>query len=446
MRFLLPLLFVVFAALGGITIVGFNASKTSGDNVSGLSIALQLFTEQALDAALPEEKVEGLASYLPLPPIGWTREAYDTSQGEELTGATYQQSAVVISTTNSLLSTFDRASRDRNGVAVTYRKGEEVVAISMTSRTDRDMKSLQGSLMTAISGNLNSAGGFGNRPSGFGNVHGVNFAFGRKSSRILATGVEVPINYRTLSASLGGQVAIKVMTNASDAAIAEIVGKIDIPGLNATLATPDLTVTPGTGLITSQLEALSTEPPKPTLSYKAFQKLRDDVSDLSQDDVRMLQQMAKGEITGWEDIYEAYRLNHRMSPEMVEILGEKPILVPIDQVRFEALEMLQNPAILGPHEVDLLRGLSNRRYVTREQAQRQVSSTRVYKPNLIRMINKLPAAPAEQVAVSTGATSDEPPREIVVRRGIAVQQGDVLGNECAIELGVRRCTVDDGSQ
>lgn len=450
MRILMPLMFVIFATLGGISIVGFSAGSSSSNSdgeMNGLSFALQLFKEQAVDAAMPEEKVEGLAAYLPLPPVGWTRETYDTAQGEALTGATYQKSAVIISTTNTLLSRFRSANNDRNGAVFTYRKDAETVIVSLTTRTDRDMRSLQGSMMTAIAGNMNSAAVFSDRPGGFGNVHGVNFAFGHTSSRVMATGVEVPINYRTLSASMAGQVSIKVMTNASDASIAEIVGSIDIPGLNKTLTSPDLAVTPGTGLITNQREALSTLPPEPTLSYKAFQKLRDDVSGLSQDDVRLLQQMAKGDIEGWEDIYETYRLNHRLSPALAEILGEKPVLDPLNQVRFEALEMLQNPAILGPHEIELLRGLSNRRFDTRDQALRQVSQTRVYKPNVMRMINKLPAAPVDQVADSTGTVTEaEPAREIVVRRGTAVQQGDALGNECAIELGVRRCTVDEAGQ
>jgi len=302
-------------------------------------------------------------------------------------------------------------------------------------------------MMTAIAGNMSLATGFGNRPTGFGNVDGVNFAFGGSTSTVMATRAEIPINYRTLSASMGGQLSIKVMTNASDASIAEIIGGIDIPGLNAKLMTPDLAVTAGTGLITSQLTALSTLPPEPSLQYKAFYRLRGDVSDLSQDDVRLLQSIASGDIKGWIDIYENYGLNYRLSSEMVEVLGEKPVLSPIDQVRFEAMTMLQNPAVLARYEIEIVRNLAKGRYDTREKAQRQLSETRLYGPPVIRLINKLPLAPVEEVITDADGNetvvADAPPREIVVRRGIAIQQGEVEGANCAIELGVRRCSLEE---
>lgn len=448
-------MFGIFAVGGGLGLVLFNAPKpvstAQNDAPNGLSVLMDFLSGDASSPFAPAAPEGALVAYLPLPPVGWTREAYQTEQGEALTGAEYQNSAVIISTTNSLLAGFDRASRDPNSAAVTYRKDEEVVAISIASRTERDMNSLQGGIMTAIAGNMNATLGFGERPSGFGNVHGVNFAFGPTSSRVMATGVEVPINYRSLSASMGGQMSISVMTNASDAAIAEIVGAIDIVGLNNTLVTPDLTVTPGTGLITSQREDLSAIPPAPTLAYRAFQKLRSDVSDLSEDDVRLLQDMASGKNQGWVDIFETDGLNHNVSPALAEILGEKPELAPIDQVRFEAKAMLGNPAVLADYEIDLVRDLASGRFQTREDAQRQLSQTRLYGPPVLRLITKLPAAATQEVAGpgvadEAIAASTAPAREIIVRRGIAVQQGDVVGGDCVIELGVRRCTMEEADQ
>lgn len=458
MRILMSAIFVLFAAASSIGMllltsdrapsspaVQASADQTDPETegaANGFSVLLAMFSGEGVEGAVAPELSGSLAAFLPEPGIGWTRTPYELAHGEDLTGATYQKSAVVISTTNSLLSSFERARRDATGTTATYRKGDEVVAISMSSRTDRDMRSLQGSMMTAIAGNLNAAAG--TRPSGFGNVHGVNFSFGATKSTIMATRVEVPINYRTLSAMMGGQVSIKVMTNASDAAIAEIIGAIDIPGLNTILVSPDLAVTPGTGLITSQIEPLATTPPAPSLAYLAFQELRNDASDFSQNDVRLLQRMASGEVKGWVDVYEEYGLDYRISPELQVLLGDAPDLAPIDQVRFEAIEMLKNPAILGTHETELLEGLARQRFATRDQALRQVSATRVYKKKVIRLINLLPEAPSDPDAGQTvDASATEPARELVVRRGTTVQQGDVLGTDCAIELGVRRCTVED---
>lgn len=443
MRILMPVLFLILAAGGVFGLMAMNQSKNGGgEGGGGFALAMQLLTENATGSLVPEEPIGALASYLPLPPIGWTREGYVTAHGEALTEATYQPSNVVISGTNSLLSYFDSARRDANGAAVTYRKGEEVIAISIVARSDREMRSLQGSIMTAIGGSLSSQASFGRSSGPFATLHGVPFEEGGRSSRVMATGVEVPINYRSFLGRMGGQLSIRVLTNASDASLAEILGAIDVPGLNGTLMTPDLTVTAGTGYITRERGALSTLPPEPSLAYKAFQKLRSGIEGISQDDVRLLQSMASGGITGWTDIYDVHGLRHRMSDPIVAVLGPEPTLPPKLEVQYRAQAMLKSVGIHSRYEIDLLEGMARGRFDTQDEARRTLQKNRLYAPPVMALVNTLPVADVEQVAAD--GTEIAPTKELVIRRGINVDQGAPGSGNCSIELGVRYCTVNEG--
>ncbi|SEW27445.1 hypothetical protein SAMN04488515_1973 [Cognatiyoonia koreensis] len=443
MRIILPVIFVLFAICGVFGLVLFNASqngsgKSGGDNA--LSIALQLFSEDFVARNVPEQPVGELVAFLPEAPAGWTREGYVTAHGELITESVYQRSAVVISSTNTLLSSLERASRDTNGAAVTYTNGMEWIVVALSARSERDMRSLQGSIMTAISGNLAASTGFNSNE--FASLHGVRFKQGGAYSRVMATNVNVPINYRDFTASMGGQLAISIVTNASDASVATIMRGIDIPGLNAQLLTPDLSVTPGTGLITRERGVLSTVPPEPSLPYKAFNRLRSGVEGLKEDDVRLLQAMADQKISGWVDVYDTYGLNHRLSDAVVEVLGEEPELPANLLVKYEAGAMLQNAAQFTAYERRILENLATGRVETQGAAQRSLESGRLYAPPIMRLIAKLPVE--EETTSADGTT--EVRQELVVRRGVEVQQGSPLVGECTIEFGVRRCVIEDVTQ
>lgn len=451
MRIILPVIFGLFAICGVFGVVLLNASKNGGSSSSGdgtFAWVMQYLGEELIAGAVPEEPVGVLVNYLPAAPIGWTREGYVTAHGEEVTEATYQPSKVVISGTNSLLARFDRTRTDVNGAAVTYRSGDEMIAIAITARSDRDMRSLQGSIMTAISGNMSAAAGFGSTSSDrnlFATLDGVPFRMSGGSSKVLATGVEVPTNYRVLTASMGGQLNITIVTNSSDAAIADVMRGIDILGLNTALTIPDLTVTPGTGLITTQIGELAMTPPPPTLTYKAFNRLRSGVDGLKEEDVRLLQNMANGKIKGWPDLYEIYGLNPRLSDPVREILGEEPELAPLLEVKFTAAAMLQSVGRWNRFEVDMLEGLSRERYTTRAAAERRLEKGRIYSPPVLRLIALLPEQ-EEEVVVAGSNEESVPLQELIIRRGVEVQQGESATGDCTIELGVRRCIVDTGDE
>jgi len=444
MRIILPVVFVLCSFCGVFALVMVNESQngkpstrasTSGE--SPFAFALQFLTEDIVAATVPEEPVGALVAYLPAAPAGWTRTAYQTADGEALTESVYQSSAVVVSGNNSIMSVFASASNDINGAAVTYRTGEEVVAIALSARSSREMRSLRGSIMTAIGGNLSGAS-FGASKEPFATLHGVKFEQGGQFSRVVATNANVPINYRKFTASMGGQLSMTIMTNASDATLATVLRGIDVPGLNETLVTPDLTVTAGTGLITRERGTLSTSPPPPTLPYKAYNRLRSGVEGLKEDDVRQLQAMADQRITGWEDVYEEYGMRHRLSPAIIEVLGPEPELPPVLKVKYTATEMLRGSQWTA-YERDILQILSRGSITTQSQAQRRLERGRLYAPPVMRLIMELPV---EQDVAAVDGDVTEAVKEVVIRRGVEVQQGTSLAGDCTIELGTRRCIVD----
>ncbi len=439
MRILAPILLGLIAIGGFIGLTMFQAKSSSSSDGTGLMAAL---LDQVVSDFTPEPKKEvvNLADFLPASPDGWFAKPYQTADGEEITDSSYRKSVVAIDTTNTILTTFESARTSSLGGAMTYLRGDQKVVLALRMRSERDMKSLQGSLMTAISGQLAAASNRDWNKDDFAQLYGVAFVESRRENKVISTSTTLPVNYRKFSASMGGQLSIDLLTNASDAAVASIIQEIDIIGLNDALMEPDPGVTAATGFVTRTPGRLDTEPPAPSPAFMAYTILRDGTR-VPPNDARFLARVAEFDIMDWSDVIDQYGETPDVSSTALAVMGPKPPEGMDRHTVSRAENLARNPDRWSPQEFILLMAIIDGGVIYKEDAAAYADYEDDMHEEIISLISRLPSDESQTQAVAGRSDDDAGP---TVRRGVDAKQTTSLGGDCSIELGVRRCVVSEG--
>ncbi len=399
MRYIVPIVFLVVAVGGIFGLTMFQASTKTADAGEDGAGLMGSILDKVVSDFTPSAKPKDVdvAQFLPVHPEGWFGSPYKTTDGEELTNATYRNSMVVIDTTNTRLARFESAKSGRLGAAMTYSRGSEKVLVAVNARSDRDMKSLQGSMITAIAGNISAMSGINGGSGGWGSndfarLYGITFTEAAQKNTTMATRTDMPVNYRSFGASMGGQVSFDILTNASDASVAAIIREIDIQGLNAAMTEPDPRVTPATGFVTRQEGQLSTALPEPSPAYKAYQMLRSG-TQVSPIDARFLTMVAEFKFTTWFDVFDEYGHVDEISADALAILGAQPELSPEQRRKNLATYYLRDVLRWEDHETKVLEAIRSERLQYQSERPNYFDIDAVYAPEIMVMLQELPERP-----------------------------------------------------
>ena len=113
------------------------------------------------------------------------------------------------------------------------------------------------------------------------------------------------MDYRVFTADVGRVFIIKILTNASDAAVAEVMKAIPMADLIARLPEPDPHLLISTTFQT-YTDDLPREAPAPTIARKAYLLVNTRL-DYSVKSKRLLDSMVSGNFKSWEDVFDLSR-------------------------------------------------------------------------------------------------------------------------------------------
>ena len=297
-------------------------------------------------------------------------------------------------------------------------------------------------MMAAISENMSFSSSSGTKTDVFALHHGVPFREASPYSRSGSSGIKVPVDYRVFNADVGRIFMIKILTNASDAAVADVMKAIPMGDLIARLPEPDPHLLISTDFQT-YTDDLPREAPAPTIARKAYLLVNTRL-DYSEKSKNMLDSMVRGQIKSWDDVYDRHGTALSYPQEIRDLLGPLPALPPSLEVRYTAKALLEGQTVWTDTEERILSAMSSSRGGAKERKDidRYIKDGDVLADEVIRLIRLMPetydAAAATAVALPESTVSAS---ELVIRRGTKIGQGENTFGNCTIELGVRRCVV-----
>lgn len=363
-----------------------------------------------------------------VPPAGWDMTPYQTAHGEAIAVATFDPAPAAATTTNDILFAFESARLDDiDGYAVTFSKGDEKMSLRMQHASFVPRRTTFAERLGYAVEEPETA------PEGavFGSMDAVPFTIAPRLSMTVGSDVPVPVNYRYVTATVGdpaveATVDIAILTNSSDAALAQLIGGLDMDAINARLPRKTDTVLAGIGFVPRQAGALSTTPPRPTSAYRAMVMLKEG-RDMDAINRKIVAKIANAEITDMAGLVQNY-------PDL-------------DAIRFDVLALLEN----GSHEnsaryyarvmANSGRAWNNHEYyllsqiaklgTSQESLADYLANGHDIAPEVLALVARLP----EASAVETGAETSGPVATPTVARG------GFSAQICSLQNGVRRCVV-----
>lgn len=248
---------------------------------------------------------------MPPPPPGWERRPYDPADGTAITGAELVKSMLSVSTTNTILKSFDEARGGRRlSDAVTYVRGDRLAALSMESSVELLREAEAGeNRKTAVA-------------APFARLDGIPVKLHRQFSTDHRTGRDLPVGYRYFSMDLDGQLAIALITNAADADVLAILGAIDFAALDAALPVRVAAYRPGSGAVFAG-GAPSEDPPGPSPGMRALGLVGKGMTDETAEGW-IVHAIAEGRIASWADVPRLRGGPVAPTPLLVDLLGPAP--------------------------------------------------------------------------------------------------------------------------
>ena len=462
MRIILPVLLLVLAlaGAGGLYVLhgylnsGERSAAVADADVGGASGGLFGFAlKNQFDVLTGNVVIEAegdLAPLVPVAPDGWTVRPYVLADGTAITGKEVIRTMVSKSTTNDILVDFGQAMAAKEAaIAVTYEKGDRLIAMRIEILDRLNERTFQGGIMAAVSANISSMDFSGQSdalPTGlFARLDGIDVILKPQFSRYTTGGPQEPVLYRRFVAKMEQAAVIEIITNAADADIASVLQGFDMAQFQSMLPQQVRDYRPGVGWILATDGELSTEPPGVTLAYRAYQVVNDG-RIYPADETRLLEDIAEGDILSWEDV-RAGQYPDEPSERIVDLLGPEPDSRKIRRIAGQ---------LLAEHEYEgsmrsILRDIESGRIATRADLfgsgyLRGLTMT----TELRSLMNMMPVGEVgANVSLTSATPSAEPSVEgegkPVVRRGISTNNRDGIGANCTIELGVRRCIIgNDG--
>lgn len=411
---------------------------------AGMAFALKMLWEDLTGSATVRPKVS-LKDLAPSDPEGWFAADYRTADGEEITQTKFSRNPIAKTGTNSLLEDFDDAANGvGNAIVRHYMRGSQRIAFLMYVPDQYNRNTVRGGMMSVIASNMSfSMDGSGRRMTDiFALHHGVPFKERDPYSRSGSSGIKVPVDYRVFTADVGRVFMIKILTNASDAAVAEVMKAVPMGELIARLPEPDPHLLISTDFQT-YTDDLPREAPAPTIARKAYLLVNTRL-DYSEKSKRFLDSMVNGNTKTWEDVFKRHGTALSYPQEIRDLLGPMPELRPLEEVSYTAKALLEGQTVWTDTEERILNAMwgTHKSPKERKDIDRYIKDGDVLAGEVIRLIRLMPetydAAAATAVALPKSSVSAS---ELVIRRGTKIGQGENSFGNCSIELGVRRCVV-----
>ena len=200
---------------------------------------VESLVKRMTEMVTPEPDLD-LAVYLPAPPEGWTRRPYDKADVLALTGTTRAEDGQILGAdidTKDMVRRFDRKHKEVQRLTETYVKGDWLTILRIDYDQIKEGAGLIGDMKGDLRRSLASASLtiFGQ----LGAVKGVTIEL--RGQGLPVEGTDRP-SYLNLSARLGAEVQIRVLTNAPLDEVKPLVEGLDIVGLNALQSLPTSTI------------------------------------------------------------------------------------------------------------------------------------------------------------------------------------------------------------
>lgn len=166
-----------------------------------------------------------ISKALPPAPAGWTRAAYEIAHGEAITGVTFEPSATVKDTEQSIQDAFRLVQREKHlGAVASYINETQIVALKIRQVEMPETTTLEGGLALRIS----AVGDALEAPENqWGIIGGTQYLLKPQLSKNDLSQDERPVSYRRIEGNFGALFDIFVFTNADDAAVNAVLEGID---------------------------------------------------------------------------------------------------------------------------------------------------------------------------------------------------------------------------
>ena len=415
-----------------------NEAQT-GSKASGIAAAITMMFENVTGQEVIKSDV-ALAPFLPVTPEGWTVANYATADGEMITQTTISHSPIYKDSTNQILLSFDDAIRGRgNAAALTFTQGDQTVAFMLKAPDQFNSQTVRGGMMEAITQNIAAATDFGETSAIFALHHGVPFSEASPYQTSPSTRDDIPVDFRVFNGNVGGMFVIKILTNASDDAVAKVIAAIPMAALIAQIHEPEPQLLVSTEFVTSEVD-LDRQKPAPTIARQAYliEKTRLDLTDV---DKQILDDMRDGDVKNWPDAFGRFGTADGVDPTIVSLLGPLPELTPAQLVEYTARGLLQTERDWTDADKSILNGMSRTSIVDRAGIDSYLDDGEAVSESVITLISMLPEVAIEVVAEAEPAETPDVARELIIRRGNKTGKGTSTFGNCSIENGVRRCIV-----
>ncbi|WP_322890200.1 MULTISPECIES: hypothetical protein [unclassified Yoonia] len=383
--------------------------------------AILFFFKQGLDSYT---FARSLQSVTITPPAGWDAAPYQTADGEAISGAPFDPAPVAATTTNDILFAFESARLGNNdGVATTFRSGDEMIALRMQTVTFVPRRTSFAERLGYASAKTEPAPAL----EVFGSLEAVPFHVSPRQSSVDGSAVPVPVNYRYLTATVGDPevadtVAISILTNSSDAALAALLDGFDLAAVNDRLPQPSGDVLAGLGFVPRAAGPLSDAPPRPTPAYRAMAMLNDGkpLDPLNQ---QLVTRIATFEITDMAGLLVNYPSLDVIRGDVLQLLEDGSAE---NAARANARLMANSGRAWNSHEYYVLSEVG-KPGTSQQSLAAYLANGYEIAPEVLALVARLPETGVASAADETGARP-------AAQGGFSVQT-------CTLQNGVRRCVV-----
>ncbi len=449
-RFIAPIFFCgifLVCAMGVMAFQKMNMDTTADGAVveaapgveSGMMAAVQMMFNDMTGRTTITPKFD-ISGMEPAAPRGWYPTQYKTVDGEAITQTKLSRGLMVKDSTNTLLTGFNNAARGRgNAIAITYKRGEQMIAFMMRVPDQLNTNTVHGGMMAMVAQQLRSASDFNSGHDGpFALHHGVPFEETRGYVSSPTTNDDIPVDFRVFKGNLADMFVFTVLTNSSDAAVAAVLEGIPMGQLIGMLPEPEPHLLISVAFQTRDAEP-STVVPGPSIARRAYMMTKVRL-DYSRNDVNLLDAIIDRRVLVWADAFERFGSGIGVSSDILALLGPLPALTTANQIEYDARALLLTSRVWTGDESRILSGMENRRLQDRGDAERFLDDNPILSEVVIDLINMLPEKYTETVLPA----SDTIARVMVIRRGTTINQGESSASVCVIENGVRRCIIGGG--
>ena len=390
-------------------------------------LAMLYFFKIGLDESMAQQSLKSVPIEAP---AGWQATPYEAAHGERITGQPVTDAGRGADSTNDILKMFDTvANGDVDGVATTYVKGDELIALRIRIAPYVKPRLSMAERMGMQDPNKKNA-----PPPDpiFATLDGVPVRVSPREATVAGQEGTVPVNYRYLHGIIGDTsvheaVEVVILTNSSDAAIAAVLGALDIPAFNEKAPTTTDMIHPGEGLVPQVDLPLSETPPPPTARYGAHRLLETKTFD--ELNTGLLEQIRSGALTSMTALQDVQPELDVVSMDVLLLLDDG---TPANLARYYATLLIDSGRDWSNIEFYVLNKIAD---ITTSQASlaEYVNGDYEIAPEILALVRQLPEN-APQSDTVPAATAQQPAARL--GGGSALQSED-----CKIENGVRRCVI-----